>query len=157
MPAKIPFSRELLYLRALADTGNATLAAARARVSRDWAYKRRFGDPRFDAWCQAMIEQFRAGPPHRPAADAAPPHPTLSLQGRGLRRVQVRRDRVGGWSAAKEAQFIERLLETCSVWLASAEVGLSTVSAYRRRQVRPAFAAAWDEAERLGWPPAIEP
>jgi hypothetical protein len=49
------------------------------------------------------------------------------------------------------------MMETCSVWLASAEVGLSTVSAYRRRQVRPGFAAAWDEAERIGWPPGDQP
>jgi hypothetical protein len=71
--------------------------------------------------------------------------------------VQVRRDRAGGWTAAKEARFIDRLRETCSVWLASLAVGLSTVSAYRRRQRSARFAAAWDEAERTGWPPADLP
>lgn len=134
MPAQIPLSREIAYLRALAETGNATLAAERAGVSRDWAYKRRKQDARFDGWCREMVALAKARLP-----------------------VQMRRDRAGGWTAAIEARFIERLSETCSVWLASAEVGLSTVSAYRRRQMRPGFAAAWDEAQRIGWPPADEP
>ena len=69
----------------------------------------------------------------------------------------MNRDRAGGWTAAKEARFVERLQETCSVWLAAAAVGLTTVSAYRRRQVRPGFAAAWDEAERIGWPRVDQP
>jgi len=71
--------------------------------------------------------------------------------------VQVRRDRAGGWTAAKEARFLERLQETCSAWMAAAEVGLSSVSAYRRRQRRPGFAAAWEQAQRSGWPPADQP
>jgi hypothetical protein len=53
--------------------------------------------------------------------------------------------------------------------MAAAAVGLSTVSAYRRRQrsrfgssFHPSqpnerFAAAWEEAQRVGWPPADEP
>jgi hypothetical protein len=41
LPKIISTAREIAYLRALADTGNATLAAERAGVSRDWAYKKR--------------------------------------------------------------------------------------------------------------------
>src|SRR4051812_39165292 len=108
MPKIISTSQSVAYLRALAETGNATLAAAQAGVSRDWAYKRRLADARFDALCREMGRQAKARLP-----------------------VQVRRDRAGGWSAAKEARFIQRLSETCSVWLAAAQVGLSTVSAYR--------------------------
>ena len=134
MPGKISFSREIAYLRALAETGNATLAAERAGMSRDWAYKRRKEDPRFDGWCREMAALAKARLP-----------------------VQVRRDRAGGWTAEREARFIARLTETCGVWLASAAVGLSTVSAYRRRQRRPGFAAAWDEAQRSGWPPGDQP
>ena len=134
MPSRISTAREVVYLRALADTGNATLAAVEAGVSRDWAYKKCMQVARFDALCREMGRQAKARLP-----------------------VQVRRDRAGGWTAAKEARFIERLRETCSVWLASAAVGLSTVSAYRRRQAQPGFAHAWDEAERTGWPPADEP
>lgn len=134
MATRIEPARTAAYLRALADTGNATLAAERAGVSRDWAYKRREQDARFDRLCREMAALAKARLP-----------------------VRVNRDRKGGWTAAREARFIERLQETGSVWLAAAEVGLSTVSAYRRRQVRPGLAAAWDEAQRSGWPPADEP
>lgn len=103
-------------------------------MSRDWAYKKRKADARFDALYREVAAVAKARLPAR-----------------------VNRDRAGGWTADKEARFIERLSETCSVWVASAVVGLTTVSAYRRRQVRPAFAAAWDEAERIGWPPIDHP
>lgn len=168
VPSKISIAREVIFLRALAHTGNATLAAVEAGVSRDWAYKKRMQDARFDGLCREMVERFRTSePPHPPAAGAT--GPSLSREGRGNKRVQVRRDRYGGWTAAKEARFIERLRETCSVWLASAAVGLSTVSAYRRRQRRSLggsfhpsqptgrFADAWDEAIAEGWPPADQP
>jgi hypothetical protein len=146
MPSKIPIAREVVYLRTLAETGNATLAAERAGTSRTWAYKRRAVDARFDRRCREMAALAKTRLPAR-----------------------VNRDRKGGWTAAKEARFIERLRETCSVWMAAAAVGLSTVSAYRRRQRRrlggafhpgqpsERFAAAWDEAERIGWPPADKP
>jgi hypothetical protein len=134
MPSKVSTARELAYLRALADTGNATLAAERAGVSRAWAYKRRAADARFDRRCREMAALAKARLPAR-----------------------VNRDRAGGWTAAKEARFVERLQETCSVWIAAAAVGLSAGSAYERRQRRPAFAADWDEALRGGWPPADQP
>lgn len=134
MPSRISIPREVAYLRALADTGNATRAAETAGVSRAWAYKRREADSRFDRCCREM----------------------LALAKEQL-RVRVNRDRAGGWTAAKEVQFIERLQATCSVPLAAAEVSISTVSAYRRRQGRPGFAAAWSDAERNGWPPADQP
>jgi hypothetical protein len=109
MPKIISTAREVAYVRALAETGNATLAAEVAALAK------------------ARLA------------------------------VRVNRDELGGWTAAQEAQFLERLEETCSVWLAAAEVGVSTVSAYRRRQVRSRFAAAWEEAQRIGWPPADRP
>jgi len=46
MPSRISFAQEIAYLRTLGDTGNASLAAAQAGVSRDWAYKRRLADAR---------------------------------------------------------------------------------------------------------------
>ena len=104
--------------------------------------------------CREMVARFRDLPPA-----LKPPLPILSPPGRGdkRKRVQVRRDRAGGWTGAKEARFIERLRETCGVPFAAVEAGLSTVSAYRRRQRSPRFAAAWDEALRAGWPPADQP
>jgi len=149
MPSRISTARQLAYLRALADTGNASLAAARARVSRDWAYKKRKADAGFDGLCREMIARFRG-------SRAPLPNPSPA-KGRGARRRRVNRDRVGGWTAGKEARFLERLAATCSVPFASAAVGLSAGSAYERRKVRPHFAAAWDEAERIGWPPIDQP
>jgi hypothetical protein len=134
VPRMISSAQRLAYLRTLADTGNATLAAAHAGVSREWAYKKRKADARFDRLWREMVALAKARLPAR-----------------------VNRDRADGWTAEKEARFIERLGQTCSVWLASAEVGLTTTSAYNRRRVRPGFAAAWDEARRIGWPPADKP
>ena len=133
MPRIISTAQEVAYLATLAATGNATLAAERAGVSRTWAYKKRAGDAGFAALCREMAAIARA------------------------RRTRVNRDRADGWTADKEARFLERLLETCSVWLAAAEVGLTAKSAYRRRQARPEVAAAWAEAERAHWPPLDQP
>ena len=147
MPSKISAFREVAYLRALAETGNATLAAERAGVSLNWAYKKREADARFDALVREMAARFRESP-------AEPSLPTLSREGRGDKRTRVNRERKGGWTVEKEARFLERLQQTCSVPLAAAEVGLSAGSAYQRRKRRPGFAAAWDEALLSGWPPA---
>ena len=131
VPSKISAFREVAYLRALAETGNATLAAARARVSKSWPYKRREVDPQFDALFREMAALARS-----------------------RLRVRVNRERKGGWTVEKEARFLERLQQTCGVPLAAAEVGLSAGSAYRQRKRRPGFAKAWDEALLSGWPPA---
>ena len=61
MPSKISIGREVIFLRALADTGNATLAAERAGVSWSWAYKRREVDARFDALFREITALARAG------------------------------------------------------------------------------------------------
>jgi hypothetical protein len=134
VPSKISIAREVAYLRVLAETGNAALAAEAAGVSKGWAYKRRAVDARF-------ARLFRE----------------MGALAKARLRVRVNRDRAGGWTAAKEARFIERLRETCSARYAAAAVGLSAHSANQRRKVRPAFAAAWDEALRAGWPPADKP
>jgi hypothetical protein len=148
MPKIISGVQELLYLRTLAETGNATLAAACAGVSKSWAYARRKVDAEFDHWFRAMIVLFRE----------SPPLPTLSREGRGVnRRTRVNRDRKGGWTAEKEAEFLQRLEETCSVRVAAAAVGHSASSAHHRRRVRPDFGEQWDEAQRRGWPPVDHP
>jgi hypothetical protein len=69
----------------------------------------------------------------------------------------VNRDRKGGWTEEKEAEFLQRLEETCSVRVAAAAVGHSASSAHRRRRVRPVFGERWDEAQRRGWPPVDNP
>jgi len=44
MVAKISGSHRKAFLRALAETGNYTIAAEQVRVSRDWAFKLRRRD-----------------------------------------------------------------------------------------------------------------
>jgi hypothetical protein len=56
------------------------------------------------------------------------------------------RNRLAGWSAARQRCFLENLAETGSVHFASSAARLSARSAYRLRTRSPAFAAAWDGA-----------
>jgi hypothetical protein len=135
MPKIISIAQDLAYLRALAETGNATLAAERAGVSRTWAYKRRERDARFDRLCREAASQAKA-----------------------RLRVRVNRDRKGGWTAALERRFLAALAATRDVPLALLQVGISAPSAYRRRMARrmggsfhpsqpnECFAARWREA-----------
>lgn len=59
------------------------------------------------------------------------------------------RKRLAGWSAARQRVFLVALAETGQVHLAAAAARLSARSAYGLRARSPAFAAAWDMAERL--------
>src|SRR5262249_1397538 len=102
MPKDVTTSQLIAYLRTLAATGNATLAAAAAGGSREWAYKKRTADARFDGRCREMLARFREGP--------APPLPKpLSLEGRGAKRARVNRDRAGGWTRDKEERLLAAL------------------------------------------------
>jgi hypothetical protein len=62
----------------------------------------------------------------------------------------VNRDRAGGWTAATEARFLAALAATGDVPLAASSVGKAAASAYTRRQGRPAFALAWQDALESG-------
>jgi hypothetical protein len=127
MPKVITIAHMVAYLRALAETGNATLAAAQAGVSRDWAYKKRKQDARFDGWCREMGSQAKA-----------------------RLRVQQRRARAGGWTGELEERFLAALGATCDVPLAASSVGLTAPTAYRHRTHRPRFAFRWAKALRRG-------
>ena len=107
--------------------------------------------------------------PHPPIPANAGTGPSLSRKGRGAassplpspasgrgsserelvvqvglgRRVQVRRARAKQWTARRERRFIEALAATDDVPLAARQVGMTAVSAYRHRLMRPDFAWAW--------------
>jgi hypothetical protein len=123
LPSRISTEREVAYLRALAETGNATLAAEAAGVSRDWAYKRSAADSRFGRLCAEMFALAKARLPAR-----------------------VNRDRAGGWTAATEERFLAVLAATADVPLAASSAGSTAPAAYRRRIRRPGFANRWSEA-----------
>lgn len=66
--------------------------------------------------------------------------------------VPRQRERHDGWSAQKQADFIEALSATGMVLRAAAKVGMNAASAYRLREAEGAesFAKAWDAALRIG-------
>jgi hypothetical protein len=164
MPRIISIEQSVAYLRALAETDIAALAAERAGVSRTWAYKRRERDPHFDRLCEAAVARFRDSPevsdrstPPLPAR-AARESPSPAEGRGGCKRVRVNRDRKGGWTAALERRFLAALAATRDVPLALLQVGISAPSAYRRRmrrrlggsfhpsQPNECFAARWRAA-----------
>jgi hypothetical protein len=66
--------------------------------------------------------------------------------------VPRQRERHDGWSAQKQADFIEALSATGMVLRAAEKVGMNAASAYRLREAEGAesFAKAWDAALRIG-------
>jgi hypothetical protein len=127
----------------------------------------------FDAWCQAedrvaavgqaadetggprlslvpVPEQEIAWPTDLlPPSDApAEGEPPAAQPFDGI-PLEDSRKRLAGWSAERQRVFLSCLAETGSVHLASGAARLSARSAYRLRVRSPAFAAAWDVAERL--------
>jgi len=89
-----------------------------------------------------------ADPLHEGTADGvvAPPPAATPFDGVDL---PDSRNRLAGWSAARQRLFLATLAETGSVHLASSDARLSARSAYQLRTRAPAFAAAWDVALQL--------
>ena len=91
-----------------------------------------------------------ASPDDLPGGEAGeapePPVPATPFDGVAL---EDSRKRLAGWSAGRQRLFLRNLAETGSVHLAAAAARLSARSAYRLRARSPAFAAAWDVADRL--------
>ena len=174
MSAKISAARLKAFLKALGETGNQTLAAERAKVSRGWVTLHRGRDAGFDAAVRAAVaaarERLLTDPhPARPAD--TPPSPACGRgasnspragwrfvmgeemvvrgtrcgpRGSAGRRVQIGRARLKQWTARTEERFLAALAATCNVKMACAEVGLTQASAYNHRNRWAAFAAAWD-------------
>lgn len=139
MSKKYNERRRAAFLRALGETGNVTVAAARARLHRSWVQRRRKLDGAFDALCRDAL----AGTRQRLADRDELRSPTGwgSLDGAELvvvrgapgRRVQVRRARADGWSPAMEQRFLNTLATTCNVKASCAEIGMTVASAYYHR------------------------
>jgi hypothetical protein len=152
MLKKMGLARRKAFLAALATTGNVTLAAERAKVSRGWVHKARTQDPAFRAACEEAVEAsfaaLRQCASNRPTArgwghlDGM----ELVLRGSNRRRVQVARARVRQFSPKTENRFLAVLQATCSVKAAYEAVGMSKGAAYSHRKRWPGFAARWDRA-----------
>ena len=172
MSAKITGRRRGAFLRFLAASGNVTLSAERAKVSRSWVRLQRAGDAGFEAACLAALAEARGrfsnSPPLAPPAGGkgiesnSPPSGWGFLDGvelvvrgsggsGGGRRMQIGRARAHQWTARVERRFLAALSATCNVKAACAEVGLAHSSAYAHRKRWIAFATAWDEAIKEGY------
>lgn len=159
MSAKIITARRAAFLKALEASGNITLAAERAKVSRRWAQTERKGDPAFDAACKAALEasfgKLRAKGANRPPSgwgflDGAE-LVVRGTAGAGTRRVQIARARLRQISPRVEDRFLAALAATCNVKAACAEAGISKSAAYNHRNRWRTFGERWDEAVERGY------
>lgn len=155
MYRKMSERRRAAFLRALEVSGNQTLAAERACVSRSWVCKERGLNAAFDAACRAAIEAadagLRGGEGNRPPKgwgflDGA----ELVVRGSNRRRAQIARARAGQWTARTERRFLAAAGATVNVKAACAEVGKSFGSAYAHRNRWPGFAGRWDAVLDVG-------
>ena len=166
MSAKFGARRRQTFLAALAATGNQTLAAERAKVSRSWVTLHRASDVLFRRAIDDAIAVAKARLALRQAQDERPgcKPPTrwgyldgeeLVVKGTGGsgggKRVQIARSRIKQWSPRVEQRFLATLGATCNVNAACAEVGLTPASAYAHRKRWPGFAERWDGVLEEGY------
>jgi hypothetical protein len=69
----------------------------------------------------------------------------------GRRLIQLRRQRVDGWTTTKRTRFLAMLAETCNVSRALKAVKMTASCLYRLRKRDPDFAAEWDAALEHGY------
>jgi hypothetical protein len=156
MSKKTSEARKRAFFKALAETGNQTISAERAGVSRSWVTLHRSTDPAFKARMGAAIAEARerlsrAGAVTSDGKWANINGEKLVLRGSRGRRVQVSRARLKQWTAAEEKRLLAVLSATCNLKLACRQVGLSVASAYGHRHRWPDFAKAWDAAVEEGY------
>ena len=156
MTARTGEKKVAAFLKALAATGNQTVAAERAKVSRSWVTLRRGEDPAFkaaiaEAVAAAKARLDRAAGVRPDAAWRTQGGEELTVRGTNGRWTQVARARPRQWTPRVEARFLGHLAANCNVKLACAEVGLSQQSAYAHRKRWPEFMRRWDEAIEDGY------
>lgn len=163
MSQKMSAQRRVAFLRALEATGNVTLSAERAKVSRSWVALHRKEHPEFDAGCRAAVARAKASFDRlRMNGSMKPPRGWGSLDGVSLvvrgtggsgggKRCQIGRARLKQWCPRTEDRFLATLAATCNVKAACAEVGLTQGSAYNHRNRWSAFAKRWDAAVETGY------
>lgn len=149
MSHKTSPARQAAFLKALAETGNQTIAAERAKVSRSWVQLHRTRDADFDAAVRAAVRQaretLRAHAQRAPGAGwGSQGGEELVVKGTNGVRVQIARARIKQWTPRAERRFLTTLGETCNVTAACAAVGLTPASAYNHRHRWPDFLRRWD-------------
>ncbi|MGI8704949.1 MAG: hypothetical protein ACR2JJ_04010 [Sphingomicrobium sp.] len=160
MSKKFSAARKRAFLTYLSQTGNQTISAERARVSRSWVCLHRSTDAQFDLACREAIAEAKERIKAAGAAGAeCPRHSSfpryhqgeeLVVSGSNGRRVQVRRAKLSQWTARVEDRFLSVLAATCNVKAACRAVGLWPPSAYSHRKRWPDFARRWEQAIAIG-------
>jgi hypothetical protein len=157
MSKKTSEARKSAFFTALAETGNQTISAERAGVSRSWLVQKQAGDPAFRVEMDAAIAAARVR--FSSADSQADSERELGFDADGVELVmrgcngrlnQVQRARVGQWTPRLEARFLGIIGKSCNVTAACRMLGVSPASAYYRRKAWPRFAERWDEAIALG-------
>jgi len=147
MSAKMGPQRRAAFLAALKATGNQTIAAERAKVSRAWVQLHRSTDPAFKAEVAAAVAAAKANVLRGRNSGSMKPPPgwefldgeELVVRGSRGRPVQVARARLRQWTPRIEERFLQLLGQTCNLRLALKSVGLSASSLHEHRKRWPAF------------------
>jgi hypothetical protein len=168
MSAKMSAARRAAFLKALSETGNITVSAERAKVSRSWVRLHRSGDAGFDSACRASLDSARSklldhardersgekrGSNRPPSGWGFAGGEELVVKGTRSgtgRRVQVARARIKQWTSRVERRFLAMLLATANVTASCRAVGMTPASAFGHRSRWPRFAALWDAAVTEG-------
>lgn len=161
MTARMAEARKEALLAALAETGNLTLAAERAKLSRSWALKHRQENPAFDGRCREAVAAARERLRRLRASGGGGTRPAegwgflddgseLVVRGGNGRRCQIARARLHQWTPRIEDRFLQVLGATCNVKAACAAAGMTKGSAYAHRRRWPAFAERWEVAIEYG-------
>lgn len=159
MSHKTSPARVAAFLKALSETGNQTIAAERAKVSRSWVQLHRSADPQFKADVVAAVAEAKAAfLARRKSGSMTPPEgwghldgEELVLRGSNGRRVQVARARLRQWTPRVEERFLAMLAETCNLRLSAREVSLSAASLHEHRKRWPAFDERCEDALAIGF------
>ena len=144
------------FLKALRKTGNVTMAAEAAGVTRKTMDKRRARNPdlasEWDAAVAYSQAHLVAGGPAVPEGDGdltrGGEYMVRATRGRG---IQVRRAGKGLLTAAGERTFLAHLAATANVRLAAAATGIGWNAIYARRQRSPSFAREMEAALVQGY------
>lgn len=155
MSRKTSPRRIAAFFAALEESGNQTLAAERARVSRSWVSLHRASTPGFRERMDAAIATARerlGG-----AASVEPGDPRWRFQGgeelvvRGARsgKSRIARARLDGMNPRAEKRFLAMMAASGSAGRACRAARVSMAAAYNHRKRWPAFGIAWRRAERI--------
>jgi hypothetical protein len=141
MTAKMSAARKEAFLAALAETGNASLSARQAGLSRSWVNKARAVDADLDARVAAARQAAAA---RLGACEGNRPPEAWRMRG-GVELVLTKAGQVARapgerrWTKRTEERFLRALGETRNLSIAAPAVGMSVASLEKHRAKWPAF------------------